>query len=116
MRRFVVLGAVAAVSLAVSGCASCPCEVEPAVELPEAPVDPGWAQRSVDTTIQVEFPEPFVRLVDFSRLRVGMTKAEVLAVFPDPDETRLRQGDDIWRYGFAELIFRDDRLRDWFNL
>lgn len=85
-------------------------------ETPAAPVDPGWPMRQIDTEIDVELAEPFVRLVDLSRLRIGMTKAEVLALFPDPHEIRLRQGDEFWQYGFAELIFRDGRLRDWFDL
>jgi hypothetical protein len=85
-------------------------------EMPEAAVDPGWEQRFVDQSIDPEFPEPFVKLVDLRRLRVGMTKEEVLAIFPDPDQIQLRRGEDVWRYAFAELIFRDDRLRDWFNL
>ncbi len=85
-------------------------------ETPAAPVDPGWPMRQIDAEFNVELAEPFVRLVDLSRLRIGMTKAEVLALFPDPYEIRLRQGDEFWQYGFAELIFRDGRLRDWFDL
>jgi len=85
---------------------------------PPEPVaaDPGWAMRTVDASISVDLPEPFVKLVDLGRLRVGMTKAEVLAIFPDPYEIELQAGDEFWQYGFAELIFRNGRLRDWFNL
>lgn len=83
---------------------------------PEAPVDPGWQMRTVDTSIEVSLPEPFVRLVDLARLRVGMTEEEVLAIFPDPFAIQLRRGDEFWQYGFAELIFRDGRLLDWFDL
>lgn len=117
-RKRVALAAAIALGLTLvfAGCATCPPCDEAAVEVPEAPVDPGWEQRYVDQSISAEFPEPFVKLVDLRRLRVGMTKAEVLAIFPDPDMIELRMGDDVWRYQFAELIFRNDRLRDWFNL
>jgi hypothetical protein len=64
-----------------------------------------------------EPPAPFVKLVDLRRLRVGMTMEEVLAIFPGPEETRLRAQDTVvWRYRFAELYFRDERLYNWFNL
>ena len=105
--------ALAPTILALASCAT------PSPEGPPAePVtaDPGWARRTVDTSITVELPEPFVKLVDLGRLRVGMTKAEVLAIFPDPYEIELQAGDEFWQYGFAELIFRNGRLRDWFNL
>lgn len=111
--RVAVLGAGAVLGLL--GCAT-PAEEPEAPREAVAPVDPGWPMREVDTGLDVELAEPFVRLVDLSRLRIGMTKAEVLALFPDPYEIRLRQGDEFWQYGFAELIFRDGRLRDWFDL
>jgi hypothetical protein len=110
----------------VAGCRSAP---EPApepdpvappatpVEVPvEAPVDPGWEIRFVDTAVRAVLPEPFIKHVDLDLLRVGMTKEEVLAIFPDPFEIELRRDDELWQYGFAELIFRGNRLRDWFNL
>jgi hypothetical protein len=112
-----VLPAVAcgfAVLLLFASCESAP-DAAVAPAQPQ-PVDPGWQMRTVDTTIDVELPEPFIRLVDLARLRVGMTKAEVLAIFPDPYEIQLRRGDEFWQYGFAELIFRDGLLRDWFDL
>jgi len=62
-------------------------------------------------------PEPFIRLVDLTRLHVGMTRAEVLAIFPDPVQikfpSRLRE---VWNYSFAQLLFKNGRLEDWFNL
>ena len=96
-----------------SSCGSTP-EPVPTVEKPS--VDPGWEVRFTDTSIEVELHEPFVKLVDLARLRIGMTKAEVLAIFPDPFQIELRGTDELWQYGFAELIFRGNRLRDWFNL
>ena len=105
------LGVGAIVAVALAGCAT---EPEPYSE-PVAALDAGWEMRSVDTSFSVEYQEPFIKLVDLSRLRVGMTKAEVLALFPDPDETELRGRDELWDYGFAELIFRGNLLTDWFN-
>ena len=98
------------VALLIAGCATSP--DAPGVH---AGPDPGWEMRVADTEIDVELPEPFVRLVDLGRLRVGMTKQEVLALFPDPVSTRLRGTDELWDYRFAELIFRGNYLRDWFN-
>ena len=98
---------------ALAGCRT------PAAPQAQAPVDPppdaGWEQRYADRSIDVELPEPFVRLVDLGRLRVGMTKAEVLAIFPDPEEYKLQGTDEFWQYPYAQLIFRNGRLRDWFN-
>jgi len=103
----------AIVVLAFASCRTPPDEPNPAVPVPP---DPGWEVRKIDTSLEVELPEPFVRLVDLGRLRIGMTKAEVLAIFPDPYEIRLRGADELWQYGFAELIFGGNRLRDWFDI
>lgn len=109
----------------LAGMALLACETPPespeepaaaAVDTTPPPVDPGWRMREVDTSLEVELPEPFVKLVDLDRLRVGMTTEEVLAIFPGPNQIQLRRGEEFWQYGFAELIFRDGRLRDWFNL
>ncbi len=100
-----------------------PAAVEPLSADPPAPErtadlppDTGWAAREVDTSIIVELLEPFIKLVDLDRLRIGMTKQEVLAIFPNPTEIKLRGDDELWHYGFAEIIFRNDRLRDWFDI
>ncbi len=116
--RCAVLAVTAALAIGLlAACETPPQPMAPAAQTPEPPaVDPGWEIREVDTSIDVELPEPFVKLVDLARLRVGMTKEEVLAIFPDPSEIELRRGDEFWQYGFAELIFRDGLLRDWFNL
>ena len=109
-RMVVVTVTVLAVAVVIGGCAGVQEEATPDI------VDPGWAQRPIDTTVDVAMMEPFVKLVDLARLRVGMTKEEVRAIFPDPDEIQLRGTDEMWRYGFAELLFRGNYLRDWFNL
>ncbi|MFP4114974.1 MAG: hypothetical protein ACOCY8_07545 [Spirochaetota bacterium] len=112
--RFRGVVTAAAACILIASCATEP--DAPATDASPAPVDPGWEQRETDTAIRVNLPEPFVKIVDLSRLRVGMTEAQVLAIFPDPYEIELRHGDEFWQYGFAELIFRDGILRDWFNL
>ena len=98
----------------LAACASGP-QPDPAAHGTES-VDPGLRRFVTETAIDFKLPEPFVRLVDLDRLRVGMTRAEVLGHFPDPDAIELRHGDELWQYGFAELIFRDGRPRDWFDL
>lgn len=101
----------------LAGCRSTAAEdpVTEALEIDSAP-DPGWPVLVADESIEVDLPEPFVKLVDLDRLRIGMTKQEVLAIFPDPYEIELRGSDELWQYGFAQLIFRGNRLRDWFDL
>lgn len=96
------------------------CRTTPEPFMPEStidlPPDPGWEVRTIDRSIEVQLPEPFIKLVDLDRLRIGMTKQEVLAIFPNPIEIRLQSNDELWHYGFAQLIFRGNRLRDWFDL
>jgi hypothetical protein len=60
---------------------------------------------------------PVAEIVDLSRLRVGMTKAQVRAIFPDPEEIDISpRGREVWNYRFAQLHFRDGRLADWFTI
>lgn len=101
--------------LGLGSCRSAPEHVPPPHVAETAP-DVGLSRREIDTSIQVDLPEPFVKLVDLARLRIGMTKQEVLTIFPDPVEIRLRGSDELWQYGFAELIFRGNRLKDWFDI
>jgi len=113
MRRFSVVSLLllSLVLVLLVGCAT----EAPSAEVQDHPVDPGWEQRGVDGSFETELPDPFIKLVDLQRLRVGMTKQEVLAIFPGPNETTLRGRDELWDYGFAELIFRGNLLADWFN-
>jgi hypothetical protein len=81
------------------------------------PVDAGLPMLRPLFVMEVDLPEPFYKRVDLRRLRVGMTKEEVLAIFPDPLEIDIRQtGYEMWAYDEVELYFRDGTLRDWFNL
>ena len=118
-RAVSVLLITAAIPVMIASCRTTPDEpaLRPAIELAiDLPPAPGWAARGVDRSIVVELPEPFIKLVDLDRLRIGMTKQEVLAIFPDPYEIGLSGSDELWQYGFAELIFRGNTLRDWFDI
>jgi len=106
---------IASIAVVIASCRTTqePLAPESTIDLP---ADPGWEIRTIDTSIEAQLPEPFIKLVDLDRLRIGMTKQEVLAIFPNPTEIKLRSNDELWHYGFAELIFRGNTLRDWFNL
>ncbi|TVR57647.1 MAG: hypothetical protein EA426_11755 [Spirochaetaceae bacterium] len=96
----------------VVACRTVPEEVQESV----VELDPGFIHRQPPQLPEYELPIPFVRAVDFRRLRIGMTTAEVRAVFPDPREINVSpRGVTIWEYGFAQLQFRDDKLADWFD-
>ena len=117
MRLTYVLAAAIA-TVVIAGCATPP-EPEPSAATGPAVEDGpdhGWMLRSAPPLPAFELVEPFVKLVDFSRLRVGMTKEEVRAIFPDPLEVKLQRDDEVWYYGFAQLIFRGNYLNDWFNM
>lgn len=95
------------------GCSTAP-EVD---EVSPAPPDPGLARIKPAKPQFDTLPAPSVKLVDLRRLRVGMTKSEVLEIFPGPEETELSPRDTtVWRYEFAELYFRENRLYNWFDL
>jgi len=102
------------VLLSVSGCNSTPEEAPPLQrEGPEI----GLERREPAAYTTSELPEPFIRVVDLARLRVGMTRAEVLELFPDPQQIRTTRADtEFWAYTFAELQFRNGRLENWFNI
>ena len=112
MRLIVIFLGLAIVALLAS-CKTTPEDIS--VPVDTGP-DAGWVQWYIDSGVEIDLPEPFIKLVDLARLRVGMTKAEVLEIFPDPLQIELRGRDDAWQYGHAELLFRNDLLRDWFNL
>ncbi|MFO8064240.1 MAG: hypothetical protein ACQETQ_06525 [Spirochaetota bacterium] len=110
-------------ALVTLGCSTTPEGDDPPTAAPEsAPEgtdlpDPGLARRAPPGVQFDTLPAPSVKLVDLRRLRVGMTKDEVLAIFPGPEETKISPRDTtVWRYEFAELYFRDGRLYNWFDL
>jgi outer membrane protein assembly factor BamE (lipoprotein component of BamABCDE complex) len=106
----VILAFVAAVM--IPGCAT---TAQTAVQ-PDQP-DAGFPYRRSPEPVPVELRDPFIRLVNLAQLRVGMTKAEVLAIFPDPRTINVSpRGLEVWEYGFAQLHFRNGLLANWFDL
>ncbi|TVR00412.1 MAG: hypothetical protein EA403_11810 [Spirochaetaceae bacterium] len=101
-------------ALLIAACATAPDSGE---SIQPLTLDTGFPYRPSPEAVYGELPEPFVRLVDLSRLRVGMTKAEVLAIFPDPRTINVSpRGLEVWEYGFAQLHFRNGQLANWFEI
>lgn len=104
-------------TVVLSGCNTTPTPTPkvdtPPPETPEPSLPRiGPADAGFDT-----LPPPSVKLVDLRRLRIGMTKEEVLSIFPGPEKRELSPRDTtVWHYEFAELYFRDGRLYNWFDL
>ena len=66
----------------------------------------------INTKIPIDL-ETFVKTGKFDVLKMGMTKHEVLAVFPEPEDwssTKNYLESNIWKYGNFELHFEDDSL------
>jgi len=62
--------------------------------------------------------EDFIKSGKFDHLKVGMTKDEVLNVFPEPEDwsnAAYYLSSNIWRYGNFELHFEEDTLLMIFN-
>ena len=108
-----IIIAALALTLLLAGCAT---DAERPTEVPSGP-DTGFPLLRPSANALAELPPPSVKLVDLRKLRVGMTMAEVLEIFPGPIETKLSPRDTtVWQYRFAELYFRDGTLFNWFNL
>ena len=108
-----IIIAALALTLLLAGCAT---DVERPTDVPSEP-DAGFPLLRPSANALTELPPPAVKLVDLRKLRVGMTMAEVLEIFPGPIETKLSPRDTtVWQYRFAELYFRDGTLFNWFNL
>ena len=60
--------------------------------------------------------DPLYEIYDLSRLRVGMSRAEVRALFSDPRDIKRTPRDEYWEYKWFELYFRDGLLVNWFDL
>ena len=108
-----IIIAALALTLLLAGCAT---DAERPTEVPSEP-DTGFPLVRPSASALAELPPPAVKIVDLRKLRVGMTMAEVLEIFPGPIETKLSPRDTmVWQYRFAELYFRDGTLFNWFNL
>jgi hypothetical protein len=60
--------------------------------------------------------DPEYAMYDLSKLRIGMTKAEVYALFAKPHVVKHAPKDEYWEYDWFELYFREGRLVNWFDL
>ncbi len=103
-------------AILLAACAGAPDEAPSAAGAPDRPETglPRVARRAPEPP---ELRSPQIEMVDFAQLRVGMSTAEVRAIFPDPVEIETStRGLEVWSYGFAELLFRDGFLENWFNL
>jgi outer membrane protein assembly factor BamE (lipoprotein component of BamABCDE complex) len=103
MRRF--LCTAAAVLFVLAGCCGAPQpELSIAKIFPQAPEE-GFA-----------LADPEYALYDLSKLRVGMTRAEVRGLFAKPHVVKQAPKDEYWEYDWFELYFREGRLVNWFDL
>ncbi|NBB90963.1 MAG: hypothetical protein GVY23_07120 [Spirochaetes bacterium] len=111
MKQIIIAGL--SLTLLLFGCAT---DGERPTKVPSGP-DTGFPVVRPSANALSELPPPAVKLVDLRKLRVGMTMAEVLEIFPGPIETKISPRDTtVWQYRFAELYFRDGELFNWFNL
>ena len=60
--------------------------------------------------------DPEFTMHDLGKLRVGMTKAEVYALFSRPRAVKQAPRDEYWEYIWFELYFREGLLANWFEL
>jgi hypothetical protein len=60
--------------------------------------------------------DPEYTMYDLSKLKIGMTKAEVYALFAKPLVVKHAPRDEYWEYDWFELYFREGRLVNWFDL
>ena len=115
-RTALLLGSALIGAMLLGACETAPDEGSPGTRVPNRPETglPRIAQRDPEPA---PLQSPQIKMVDFALLRVGMSKAEVRAIFPDPNEIETStRGLEVWGYGFAELLFRDGLLENWFNL
>jgi len=98
--------------LLLSGCAHSPVSLPSVSAGPEAPL----AAPSMHASVGFPLAEPFFPANDLARLRIGMSKAEVIALFSSPKAMKRTPKDEYWEYSWFELYFRDGRLVNWFTL
>ncbi|MFP4430309.1 MAG: hypothetical protein ACLFPV_03570 [Spirochaetaceae bacterium] len=82
---------------------------------PEEPPPPPLAPETPPARVQE--PEPVEEPPPIERLRVGMTKIEVLELLPDPEEIEITSpAYEVWSYTDHQLHFKDGLLYDWFYI
>lgn len=99
-------------TLFLAGCVNPP----PPLKTGDARPDPSLTAPSMKGEGGFSLAEPFFPASELGKLRVGMTKAEVVALFSAPKTTKRTPKDEYWEYSWFELYFRDGRLVNWFTL
>jgi len=80
------------------------------------PVEVSLPRRVGESKENFVWAEPSYRPKALKKLRVGMTKSEVLALFQEPKSIKRTPSDEYWEYDWFELYFRGGRLVNWFDL
>ena len=83
---------------------------------PDLSPDVSFAKNSPPPPEDFNLIDPGYVIYDLSRLRIGMTKAEVIGLFSRPHVIKHAPKDEYWEYDWFELYFREGRLVNWFDL
>ena len=121
MRRFLRRAAPVFVIMALqTGCCSTPAlDPDPDPDPTPTPIlapDVSWERGSPQPREGFALADPGYVIYDLSRLRIGMTKAEVQKLFLRPHVVKQAPKDEYWEYDWFELYFREGRLVNWFDL
>lgn len=106
IRNMCIVGFSACLLYSLFGCAS----VSP------RPVEVSLPRRVEERKESFVWAEPSYRPKELKKLRVGMTKSEVLSLFQEPKSIKKTPSDEYWEYDWFELYFRGGRLVNWFDL
>lgn len=80
------------------------------------PMEVSFPRRVEEKKESFMWAEPSYRPKELKKLRVGMTKSEVLSLFQEPKSIKKTPSDEYWEYDWFELYFRGGRLVNWFDL
>ena len=83
---------------------------------PATEPDVSFSRISAPAAKEIVLADPGYVVYDLSRLRIGMTKAEVQRIFSKPHVIKHAPKDEYWEYDWFELYFREGRLVNWFDL
>ncbi|MFQ3621456.1 MAG: hypothetical protein SNJ78_11005 [Spirochaetales bacterium] len=96
------------------GCATIPQKEERKKE--EVALEISLPRQNIQKQEPFPWLEPTYRPRELARLRIGMTRAEVLDLFKEPRSIKKTPLDEYWEYDWFELYFRGGRLVNWFDL
>jgi hypothetical protein len=107
---------VAAAVLVLFGCAHTVPSVPAAPDTGPSGPDISFPAMRVEVAADFPLSPPVFQPYDLTKLRVGMSKNEVIVLFAKPKNTKRTPKDEYWEYTWFELYFREGRLVNWFNL